>query len=147
MDSILSGVMNNYFWFIVAIGCGIGEIFTTTFYLLPFALGGLVAGLSSLIGAGLTTQWIIFFLFSVVGIIFVVRYASPKDRDGLSTTGSFRYVGEKFILNSTVGEFEPADVIFQGDSWKVVSKSGEIKEDTLVKVIAVDGTKLVVEKV
>ena len=83
----------------------------------------------------------------MVGIIFVVRYASPKDRDGLSTTGSFRYVGEKFILNSTVGEFEPADVIFQGDSWKVVSKSGEIKEDTLVKVIAVDGTKLVVEKV
>ena len=147
MDSILSGVMNNYFWFIVAIGFGIGEIFTTTFYLLPFALGGLVAGFSSLIGAGLTTQWIIFFLFSVVGIIFVVRYASPKDRDGISTTGSFRYVGEKFILDSTVGEFEPTDAVFQGDSWKVISKSGEIKKDTLVKVIAVDGTKLVVEKV
>ena len=44
MNSVIQEIIANYFWFIIAIGFGIGETFTATFYLLPFALGGLVAG-------------------------------------------------------------------------------------------------------
>ena len=54
MNSVIQEIIANYFWFIIAIGFGIGETFTATFYLLPFALGGLVAGLASLLAVSYT---------------------------------------------------------------------------------------------
>tara|TARA_B100000586_G_scaffold142408_1_gene103124 strand:- start:1799 stop:2233 length:435 start_codon:yes stop_codon:yes gene_type:complete len=140
-------IISNYLWFIIAIGFGIGETFTATFYLLPFALGGFVAGLVSLIGLSLQIQGIVFLVFSGVGIYLVAKYAKPRDEDSLSKTGSFRYVGDEFILDDSVNEYTPVDVNFKGDVWKAVSSSGKINKGTLVAVVKLDGTKLVVEKV
>jgi membrane protein implicated in regulation of membrane protease activity len=147
MNSAIQEIISNYLWFIIAIGFGIGETFTATFYLLPFALGGLVAGLVSLIGLSLQIQGIVFLVFSGVGIYLVAKYAKPRDEDNLSTTGSFRYVGDEFILDDSVNEYTPVNVNFKGDAWKAVSSSGEINKGTLVAVVKLDGTKLVVEKV
>ncbi len=146
MNSAIQEIISNYLWFIIAIGFGIGETFTATFYLLPFALGGLVAGLVSLIGLSLQIQGIVFLVFSGVGIYLVAKYAKPRDEDNLSTTGSFRYVGDEFILDDSVNEYTPVNVNFKGDAWKAVSSSGEINKGTLVAVVKLDGTKLVVEK-
>ena len=147
MNSVMQEIISNYLWFIIAIGFGIGETFTATFYLLPFALGGFVAGLVSLIGLSLQIQGIVFLVFSGVGIYLVAKYAKPRDEDNLSTTGSFRYVGDEFILDDSVNEYTPVNVNFKGDAWKAVSSSGEINKGTLVAVVKLDGTKLVVEKV
>ena len=147
MNSAIQEIISNYLWFIIAIGFGIGETFTATFYLLPFDLGGLVAGLVSLIGLSLQIQGIVFLVFSGVGIYLVAKYAKPRDEDNLSTTGSFRYVGDEFILDDSVNEYTPVNVNFKGDAWKAVSSSGEINKGTLVAVVKLDGTKLVVEKV
>ena len=147
MNSAIQEIISNYLWFIIAIGFGIGETFTATFYLLPFALGGFVAGLVSLIGLSLQIQGIVFLVFSGVGIYLVAKYAKPRDEDSLSTTGSFRYVGDEFILDDSVNEYTPVNVNFKGDAWKAVSSSGEINKGTLVAVVKLDGTKLVVEKV
>ena len=147
MNSVMQEIISNYLWFIIAIGFGIGETFTATFYLLPFALGGFVAGLVSLIGLSLQIQGIVFLVFSGVGIYLVAKYAKPRDEDSLSTTGSFRYVGDEFILDDSVNEYTPVDVNFNGDVWKAVSSSGKINKGTLVAVVKLDGTKLVVEKV
>ena len=144
MNSAIQEIISNYLWFIIAIGFGIGETFTATFYLLPFALGGLVAGLVSLIGLSLQIQGIVFLVFSGVGIYLVAKYAKPRDEDNLSTTGSFRYVGDEFILDDSVNEYTPVNVNFKGDAWKAVSSSGEINKGTLVAVVKLDGTKLVV---
>ena len=134
MNSAIQEIISNYLWFIIAIGFGIGETFTATFYLLPFALGGLVAGLVSLIGLSLQIQGIVFLVFSGVGIYLVAKYAKPRDEDNLSTTGSFRYVGDEFILDDSVNEYTPVNVNFKGDAWKAVSSSGEINKGTLVAV-------------
>ena len=147
MNSVMQEIISNYLWFIIAIGFGIGETFTATFYLLPFALGGFVAGLVSLFGVSLQIQGIVFLVFSGVGIYLVAKYAKPRDEDSLSTTGSFRYVGDEFILDDSVNEYTPVDVNFKGDVWKAVSSSGKINKGTLVAVVKLDGTKLVVEKV
>ena len=147
MAIFIQEIMSNYFWFIVAIGFGIGETFTATFYLLPFALGGFVAGAASLLGFTLQVQGISFLLFSGVGIFLVAKYAKPNDKDSLSTIGSFRYVGEEFLLERSLNEYTSVDVVFKGDVWKAISSGGEIYKDSLVKVIKIDGTKLVVEKV
>ena len=147
MDNIMQEIMSNYFWFIVAIGFGIGETLTATFYLLPFALGGLVAGLAALLGFPLQVQGVSFLFFSGIGIFLVAKYAKPKDKDSLSTTGSFRYVGDEFLLEQAVNEYTPVDVPFEGDVWKAISSRGEIQKGSLVKVMKLNGTKLVVEKV
>ena len=109
---MMQEIISNYLWFIIAIGFGIGETFTATFYLLPFALGGLAAGLVSLVGVSLQIQGVVFLVFSGVGIYLVTKYAKPREEDSLSTTGSFRYVGDEFILDDTVNEYIPADVNF-----------------------------------
>ena len=147
MNSVTQEIIANYFWFIIAIGFGIGETFTATFYLLPFALGGLVAGLASLLGMSLQVQSIVFILFSAVGIYLVTKYAKPKDEDNDSTVGSFRYVGDEFILDNSVSQYTSTDIKFKGDVWKAVSSSGDIESGVLVKVVDIDGAKLVVEKV
>lgn len=147
MNSVLQDIMANYFWFIIAIGFGIGETFTATFYLLPFALGGIAAGLTSLIGMSLQAQGVVFLLFSAVGIYLVTKYAKPKDEDNDSTVGSFRYVGDEFILDDSVTQYTSTDIKFKGDVWKAVSLTGDIEKGTLVKVAEIDGAKLVVKKV
>ena len=147
MVMAIQDIMSNYFWFILAIGFGIGETFTATFYLLPFALGGCVAGVASLLGLTLRVQGTSFLLFSGIGIFLVAKYAKPNDKDSLSTVGSFRYVGDEFLLDQSLNEYTSADVVFKGDVWKAISSGGEIQKGSLVKVIKIDGTKLVVVKV
>ncbi len=113
MNSVMQEIVSNYLWFLIAIGFGIGETFTATFYLLPFAFGGLVAGLASLVGLSFQIQGAVFIIFSGVGIYFVSKYAKPKEEDSLSTMGSFRYVGDEFILDNSENEYSSVDVNFK----------------------------------
>ena len=147
MTLFIQEIMSDYFWLIVAIGFGIGETLTVTFYLLPFAFGGFVAFIAALTGLTLKVQVISFLLFSGIGIFLVAKYAKPNDKDSLSTIGSFRYVGDEFLLDQSVNEYSPVDVVFKGDVWKAISSKGEIQQGSLVKVMKLDGTKLVVVKV
>ena len=95
----------------------------------------------------LQVQSVVFLVFSAVGIYVVTKYAKPKDEDNDSTVGSFRYVGDEFILDDSVSQYTSTDIKFKGDIWKAVSSTGDIDSGTLVKVVDIDGAKLVVEKV
>jgi membrane protein implicated in regulation of membrane protease activity len=58
-------------WFIAAAVFGIGEMLTTSFFLVPFSVGALLAGIVDLAGAGGIVSWVVFVLVSLLTLAIV----------------------------------------------------------------------------
>jgi len=137
-------------WLIAATVLAAVEIISTTFFMLWFAIGAVVASITALMGATLVVQSSIFLLVSLLLVLFtrplVEKFIKAKNNevqtnvDGLAgRTG--------FCLESIPAEFGGGLVKLGGEIWSAVSIDGkEIMKGEQVKVIRVEGVTLFVEK-
>ena len=125
----------------------IGEMLTTTFFLLPFGLGAAVAMVAVLLGAPLWLQWVLFVIASVVGLVFLrplfKRWTTRADK---VKAGVDRLIGMTGVIiqgNAPSGENRAR---IAREVWNVSTESGEhLPVDTQVRVLQVDGVHLIVE--
>ncbi len=132
---------------------GLGEIsMAGTFFLLPFAIGALVAAVVSLLGAPLLVSFPIF-LAASFGVFLGFRPLARRldaDLPDVAGIGANRLVG----ATGTVMEAIPATggeagmVRVEAEEWKAATHTGiGLPAGAMVRVIEVRGTRLVVEPV
>jgi membrane protein implicated in regulation of membrane protease activity len=137
------------FWIIIAAALYIGEMLTGTFFILPFAIGATISAIASVFGADLLIQVIIFIVVSIVALVATrplahrLQAGAPKQK-----TNADRLVG----MIGTITEQRPGHgegrVKVEGDLWNARAVNGEALEvGELVRVIRLDSTRLIVEKV
>lgn len=140
-----------YFWIILGVCFGIAEVITTSFVMLPFAIGALLTALMAFFEVPLALQWIFFGLFSFI-LLFVLRRLV---RDFLTSKKSLTartnldaYIGrEAKVLKPIEGEFTRGVVQMDGETWTAVADDRQRFEiGTIVRVKAIDGAKLIVTK-
>jgi membrane protein implicated in regulation of membrane protease activity len=97
-------------WFIAAAVFGVGELHTNSFYLLPFALGAVLAAVLSLLGVGALLSAVAFIAASglVVGALRPValrhRHLPPAIRTGAAAlVGRRATVLERIVNDEGVG--------------------------------------------
>jgi len=135
-------------WTIVALVLVIGETATAGFLLACFALGALAAGLVSYWHGDLTLQLVAFSAASLAGFWGVRPFALKAlgHGQGLKTNAE-ALVGKPGVVLERV---DPASgkgrVKVEGEDWWGVTEAGRALEPgERVVVLAVDGTRLVVE--
>ena len=136
-------------WLIFAVVMLIIEIATTGLATLWFAVGAVVAMIMDLCGASVAAQIIVMALVSIVCFILCMIWVRPKleslRKKNVQKTNADRLLGREGVvivpLNATEGK---GQVKVDGQIWSAKGDQ-DFAEGTKIKVLAIEGVKLVIE--
>lgn len=137
------------FWIIVLVAAILVEAATAALISIWFASGALAALIAAALGASWMIQLTLFVVFSAILLIFtrpLVKKLFPKK---FIPTNSDSYAGKTAVVVEDIDSARGMGrVKFNGVDWIAVTENGElIPKDTVVRITAVKGAKLLVEKV
>ena len=140
--------MLQYFWLALLIIFVVVECLTVGLVSIWFAGGALVAMLLAMAGAGAIWQDIVFLITSGLLLIitrpFVKKYLLNKK----VKTNYQSVIGEVAKVTETIDNYNQTGTAFaDGKEWTARSTEDTVtmEKDTLVKVVAIEGVKLMVE--
>jgi len=135
-------------WLLIAVACGLGEVFTLTFLLGPVALAAVAAALVAALGASVPVQLIVFIAGSLASLFFVRRIARSHVRmPAAIRTGTAALVGTRAVVVDRV-DAEHGRVRIGGEVWTARAFFDEqvIEAGKRVEVAKIEGaTALVYE--
>lgn len=137
-----------WFWVILAAVLSVGEMLTTSFFLLPFAIGAAVAAVIQALGGDLLWQWLAFTILSVIALILFRPLAKRITNQNPQKSGVDRLIGTigKVIEGQSLAGEIRARV--GTEVWNVVTDDGSrLAVDCAVEVVAVEGAHLIVRRV
>lgn len=138
------------FWICVAILFIVVEaINPVTLHWIFFAGAAILAFFVSLITDSLAIQALTFIVFSVVFVYLYFKYGYKKNKKKIPTNLD-RLVGYRFVAEQEIKPYEYGEAVFQnidGTDWWLVSDRNIIEKGELCKVVRLEATKLVVEKI
>ena len=141
--------VNPIVWLVILVVLLVIEIITLGLSTIWFAGGALAAFIAALLGADLYLEIILFLAVSLVLLLFtrpvVMRYLNANK----TATNVDSLIGEQAIvtkpINNLLGQGE---VMVGGTPWSARSaeENGAIEKDAIVRILKVDGVKLIVER-
>ncbi len=135
-------------WFIIIIVAAVVEMQTMDLTSIWFSVGALIAFILSLVKVNPTWQIIAFLAVSVI-LIFAVRpVAKNYFKTNSISTNADRLVGKVATCTKPIGVGERGEVKIDGKYWLAVTSSDQdIEIDEKVEVLAIEGVKLIVDKI
>lgn len=134
----------------VAAAFGVGEILMPgSFFLVPFAAGGVAAAVVSLLGLPVIVSFPVF--LAVAFLVFLglrpLARRLEADTPDVAGIGSNRLVGTTGTVLSAIAEHGEAGMVrVGGEEWRAdTTDQTPIATGSRVRVVAVRGTRLVVE--
>lgn len=136
------------FWICVIIVSVLMEIVTTsTLISIWFALGAIVALLLQMLGLGFVIQVVCFFAISIACMIMVRPLAATYLRGNIVATNADRVIHETGVVTQSIPDNGWGEVVVSHVIWSAVSKDGkEIEKGSKVKILAIEGAKVIVQK-
>lgn len=137
--------MNWIFWLVLVIVLSFIEIATVSLVSIWFVASGIVAMILSFFiedTAVITTIFILLGIFLLIISRPIVNKLRSKDNE---KTNLDRIIGESAIVTEDIKKNEVGEVKVDGKKWSAISKEKCLKGDT-VKILKIDGVKLIVEK-
>ena len=132
-------------WSILAVVLIVGEVLTAGFFVLPFAVVAGVAAALARINVGVGWQWAAFLVISVIGLVYMRRFAPENLQE--HDSGSHRYrnqIGQ--ITEATDPDSGLGRVRVATEDWRCMSDEALIV-GTKVRILEVVGTRLKVTAV
>jgi membrane protein implicated in regulation of membrane protease activity len=140
-----------WIWLVAALLFAVGEMATPgSFFLMPFAVGALVASVLAFADVGLTGEWIAFVAISVGALAALRPLARRLDLAGHDWgVGAQRLVGRTAtVLQEIPGAGELGLVRVDREEWRAESLDGSpIPPGAAVKVAEIQGTRVIVSPV
>lgn len=137
------------FWICAAIGAVVIELITPTALVsIWFASGAIIALLLQLVGADVWIQFFAFVVVSLVTMVVVRPVAAKYLRGNVVATNADRMINELGLVSKEITMESWGEVKIKGAIWSAVSiDSSSIPCGTKVKVIAIEGAKLIVREI
>lgn len=137
-----------WIWFGITVAAVLLELMTPSALIcIWFAAGGAAAYLACWLKASLWIQFAVFFVISLIAVILSRPLAKKLMRGNTIATNADRVIGEQAIVTKEITPHKWGEVKVRGTYWHAVSDTGDVIEvDALVKVISIEGAKLIVRK-
>lgn len=134
-------------WLIIAVICLIIEAITVGLTTVWFAAGAVVALILSLFDVSIPVQIIVFLAVSICLLVFTRKIFVNKLKTGSEKTNIDALIGCEGLVVRNIGDFSAGQVKLNGQIWTAVGRDPDavIPSGTPVRVIAIEGVKLVVE--
>ena len=134
----------NMFWFIMFVVFLVIEIITVGLVSIWFSFGSLFALLSTCFTDNIIIQSIVFVVFSLA-LIFICRPLFKSKFFKSEATNYGKYIGKTGIVTKEITSNNYGEVKVDGTIW-TAKASKKIKVDEKVKVLDIEGVKLIVER-
>ncbi len=135
-------------WLLIAIIFAIGEIVTPTLTLIWFSIGAFVLIFLSSFIDSILIQIIIFALISITLLVVVTKWIVKKDETYEYNTNLKAILCKTGVVKKEILPNNTGIVVVENEEWTSVSLDGEtIEQGCIVKVIKIEGVKLIVEKI
>ena len=140
-------------WVFVVAGIGliISEIFIPGFVVMWFGVAAIITAIPVYLGASTNTIMLVYsislILLGVFGRKMAISFLNTGE-DESTKTNAATFVGSIGIVTEDIGVAGTAGRVYvNNESWSAVSANGkEIKKDEQVRVLKIDGVKVIVEK-
>lgn len=138
----------NTVWLIVAVAFGIAELMTTSLTLVWFSIGALVLMVLSTFIESVIIQIALFAAISITLLITFTKYFVDKDKTFKYNTNLQGIEQKTGVVKVEILPYATGIVTLTGEDWTAISDSNEkIEVGQLVKVIRIEGVKLVVKPI
>ena len=140
--------MDFQFWLMAFIILVVMEFLTMGLTTIWFAIGALVSFFASLFGAAVWLQIVLFLVVSLVVLVVYRPLAVKYVNSRRTKTNVDDLIGREAKVIERIDNLnETGRVLLNGIDWSARSTliGGVIEEDTIVKVMEVQGVKLIVE--
>lgn len=133
-------------WTLLALGMGIGEIFTAGFFLLPFAIGAAAAAILAWLGVAMLAQWLVFFGVSAIAFAYLRKFIGRQDDQVQPRIGANRWLDAKGVVLQDIDPHGGYGMVrIDTEEWRAMSEDGTaIVAGTRIIVTDVQGSRLVV---
>lgn len=138
-----------YIWIGIAIVMGIIEASTAQLVSVWFVLGGLAAAVSCIFTDNVYIQIAVFLIVSIVSLLATRPFVKKITKFGKTKTNLDSTVGKTAVVTSDIdNRISEGAVSVGGKVWTARSADGSlIPKNSNVKVISIEGVKLIVEKI
>ncbi len=136
-----------WIWMVVAVVFLVLELLTTSFFAICFTVGALVAGIFTLFWPeAYHWQAGVFALVSVVLIPVTRRFAKKISKEAPELSNVDRMIGQTALVIGAIDPDLGGRVRYEGELWMAIADE-PIPENAKVRIKAVTGTRLHVEKI
>jgi len=133
-------------WLLIAMLFFLAEIVTAGFVLAAFGVGALAAFAVALLGFDLQWQLLAFVVISAISVALSRRFADRVTGKQPEGVGADRMIDKYGVVLNPIKPMEAKGLVrVEREEWRADSVDGEaIPADTVVKVIRVEGTRVMV---
>ena len=132
-------------WFIALVILLVIELVTVNLVTIWFAIGAVAAIIATIFTDSIIVQSIVFVVVSVIALLITKPLIKQIKKFEVTPTNSDRVIGKIGEVTQKIGKNKYGEVKVYGNTWTASSKQ-VIKVGERVKVLSIDGVKLVVEK-
>ena len=132
-------------WFIAFVILLIIELVTVNLVTIWFAIGAVAAIITTIFTDSILIQSIVFVVVSVIALLITKPLIKKFKKFEVEPTNSDRVIGKVGDVTKKIEKNKYGEVKVYGNTWTASSKQ-VINVGERVKVLAIDGVKLVVEK-
>lgn len=133
-------------WFIVFLVLLLIELCTINLVSIWFAIGALGALVTAYFIDNITIQIVVFILLSVIALLITKPFVARVRKRKIIPTNLDRVIGKEGIVTKEILKNSYGEVKVVGNKWTATSKK-EIKEGKEIKVLKIEGVKLLVEEI
>lgn len=135
-------------WLIVAVAFAIAELMTVSLTLIWFSIGALILMFLSMFIENIIIQILIFGVISTILLVISTKYFVNKDKNFKYNTNLQGITQKKGVVKEEINPYKTGIVTLTGEDWTAISADNEkIEKDTVVKIIKIEGVKLVVRPI
>ena len=132
-------------WLVTAIVLAIIEAATINLVTIWFIASALVSLLLAYLGVPTPVQIAVFVLLGVVLLVLTKKPLEKLLKKTKQKTNLDRVLDMTGIVTETIEEDKPGEVKVDGKRWTAIANTS-IKEGSKVKILKIDGVKLIVEE-
>ncbi len=136
------------FWTILTIVLAVLEASTAQLICIWFAGGSFIALISALCSVGVFAQWVIFIISSAIILSLTRPIVNKLKKNGKEKTNIDALIGKTCVVKEEIDNLkECGRVSINGIEWSARNvQDGTIEEGATVKVLKIEGVKLIVER-
>lgn len=132
-------------WFIAFVILLIIELVTVNLVTIWFAIGAVAAIITTIFTDSVLIQTIVFIIVSITSLLITKPLIKKVKEFDVTPTNSDRVIGKVGDVTKKIGKNKYGEVKIYGNTWTASSKE-EIDVGERVKVLSIEGVKLIVEK-
>ncbi|CCZ85374.1 putative uncharacterized protein [Firmicutes bacterium CAG:631] len=138
-----------WFWIylcvmVISIIVEVSTVDLTSFW---FAIGALAALIADLCNAPVWLSLTIFSIVSIICIIFLRPIVKKKFDSATIPTNADSAIGKIVIVSTKITLDHPGEVKYEGIVWTAVTEKQTFEVGEKVKIIRIEGNKLIVESI